>query len=473
MAESHLPRTTPEAVGIPGKAIARLIDRAARELNSLHSFMLLRHGQVAAEFWWHPYAPEHPHLLFSLSKSFTSTAIGLAIADGLLKIDDPVVRFFSREQLPDNISAELQAMTIRHLLTMTSGHSDCALANGNTAKFPSDWAQRILAQPVVHKPGTQFVYNSGATHLLSAIIPAVTGLQLLDYLEPRILVPLGITGARTETSPNGTHIGGWGMSLKTEDIAKFGQLYLQHGRWGDRQLIPAEWVKAATAYQVPCALNDQPDWQQGYGYQFWRARHNAYRGDGAFGQFCLVLPDQDAVIAITAGVQNMQPVLDLIWEELLPNLHTERLSISKSVSIPQPYLPKVAGASASHLAAQLNGRHWKLSENPGRFSHAAFHFDQSGVTLELAAPATTETLIANYGDWSAGQIRLQNDAPRRYAASAGWVKPDELQIHICCYEQPFNIVLQCRFTTDRLTLEMQFNVTWLITWPTVQGELGG
>ena len=330
-----------------------------------------------------------------------------------------------------------------------------------------------IPQPVVHKPGTQFVYNSGATHLLSAIIPAVTGLQLLDYLEPRILVPLGITGARTETSPNGTHIGGWGMSLKTEDIAKFGQLYLQHGRWGDRQLIPAEWVKAATAYQVPCALNDQPDWQQGYGYQFWRARHNAYRGDGAFGQFCLVLPDQDAVIAITAGVQNMQPVLDLIWEELLPNLHTERLSISKSVSIPQPYLPKVAGASASHLAAQLNGRHWKLSENPGRFSHAAFHFDQSGVTLELAAPATTETLIANYGDWSAGQIRLQNDAPRRYAASAGWVKPDELQIHICCYEQPFNIVLQCRFTTDRLTLEMQFNVTWLITWPTVQGELGG
>ena len=449
------------------------MDRATRELNSLHSLMLLRHGQVAAEYWWHPYAPEHPHLLFSLSKSFTATAIGLAIADGLIRIDDPIISFFSQNQRPDNISAELQAMTIRHLLTMTSGHGECALGSGFTAKFPSDWVQQILAQPVVYTPGTHFVYNSGATHLLSAIIPAVTGLQLLDYLEPRILTPLGITGARTETSPNGTHIGGWGMSLKTEDIAKFGQLYLQQGRWRDQQLIPADWVKAATAYQVPCALGDQPDWQQGYGYQFWRARHNAFRGDGAFGQFCLVLPDQDTVIAITAGVQNMQQVLDLIWEELLPNLRTARLSISKPLLIPQPSLPKAGGAAASPLTAHLNGCRWKLSENPGRFSHATFRFDQAGVTLELAAPSTTETLIAKYGDWATGQLRLHNDAPRRYAASAGWVKPDELQIHICCYEQPFNIVLQCRFTTDRLTLEMQFNVTWLITWPTVQGELGG
>ena len=169
----------------------------------------------------------------------------------------------------------------------------------------------------------------------------------------------------------------------------------------------------------------------------------------------------------------MQQVLDLIWEELLPNLHTERLSISEPVPILQPSLPKASGTSASPLAAQLNGRRWKLSENPGRFSQAAFHFDQSGVTLELVASATTETLIAKYGDWSTGQIRLQNDAPRRYAASAGWVKPDELQIHICCYEQPFNIVLRCRFGPDRLTLEMQFNVTWLITWPKVPGEPAG
>ena len=446
------------------------MDRATRELNSLHSFMLLRHGQVAAEFWWHPYAPEHPHLLFSLSKSFTATAIGLAIADGLLTIDDPVIRFFSREQLPDNPSANLQAMTIRHLLTMTSGHDQCALASGNTAQFPNDWAQQILAQPVVYPPGTQFVYNSGATHLLSAILHAVTGIHLLDYLGPRLLAPLGIIGARTETSPNGIHIGGWGMSLKTEDIAKFGQLYLQHGRWGDRQLIPAQWVKAATACQVPCALGDQADWQEGYGYQFWRARHNAFRGDGAFGQFCLVLPDQDTVVAITAGLQNMQQVLDLIWEELLPNLQSERISVTEPVQFPEMCLPKAGGASASPLTAQFNGRRWKLSENPGLFSHVTFHFTESGVTLEFAAAATTETLTAKYGDWSVGQIRLENDAPRRYAASAGWAKPDELQLHICCYEQPFTIELRCLFTQNHLTLEMKFNVAWRCTWPTVQGE---
>ena len=471
MTKSHLTRTAPEAVGIPRKSVTRFVERAAKELDSLHSFMLLRHGKVAAQFWWPPYAPEHPHSLFSLSKSFTSTAIGLAITEGRFTVNDSVIGFFNKKQFLDTPSANLQAMTIRHLLTMTSGHGQCALAGKYTSSVKEDWVAHILAQPVIHQPGAQFVYNSGATHLLSAIIHSVTGIQLLDYLEPRLLAPLGITGIRTETSPNGTHIGGWGMSLKTEDIAKLGQLYLQKGLWGEQQLLPAAWVNEATSFQVSNTHAGQLDWAEGYGYQFWRCRHNAYRGDGAFGQFCVVMPDQDAVIAITAGLPNMQPVLDLIWEELLPSMRAEQLAVSEPVKVIAPCMPIAIGASSSQLVDQIDGCSWKLSDNPGHFSQVVFRFDKSGVALELSASATTETLTAKYGDWCYGQIRLEDDAARRYAASAGWVNSKELHVNICCYEQPFNIVLHCLFDQNKLTMEMKFNLTWGRTWPTVHGEI--
>ncbi len=470
---NNLVRTTPEEVGMPGKSVARFIERATKELNSLHSFMLLRHGKVAAEFWWTPYAPEHPHLLYSLSKSFTSTAVGLAISEGRFKINDPVIGFFSKERLPGEISEDLKSMTLRHLLTMSSGHGQCAIDGVKKNKFQGDWVRQILAEPLVHKPGTRFVYNSAATYLLSAILNSATGEQLLDYLEPRIFSPLGIKGVSTETSPDGIHIGGWGMSMKTEDIAKFGQLYLQKGRWNEQQLIPESWVNEATSVQVPNAHAGKLEWAEGYGYQFWRCRHNAFRGDGAFGQYCLVMPDQDAVIAITAGLQNMQQVLDLIWEEVLPNMQPERISASETVNYVRPCMPKASGASSSPLTSLINRHSWTLTENPGLFSQAVFRFDKSGVTLELGSGEMTETLTAGYGDWRYGQIRLENDPPRHYASSAGWVAPEELQIFICCYEQPFNIVLRCIFDQGKLTMEMKFNVTfWSEPWPIIHGEMG-
>ncbi len=472
MKKSDLKRAKPEEVGIPGKAIARFMERATTELNSLHSFMLLRNGKVAAEFWWHPYAPEHPHLLFSLSKSFTSTAIGLAISEGRLKINDPVIGFFPGKRIPGEISDGLKAMTVRHLLTMTSGHGKCSLEGVKKNKFQGDWVKQILEEPVIHEPGTHFVYNSGATYLLSAILNSVTGEQLLDYLEPRIFSPLGIQGAKTEKSPDGTHVGGWGMSLKTEDIAKFGQLYLQKGKWEDKQLVPESWVKEATSFQVSNSHAGKFDWAQGYGYQFWRSQNNAYRGDGAFGQYCLVMPDQDAVIAATSGLQNMQQILDLIWEELLPNMKKEKISVLDKYKYITPCMPKASGAYSSPLASKLNGKSWKLSDNPGKFNEAEFNFDGSGVRLKLGTEQRTETLTASYGDWKYGQIHLENDSARCYAASAGWISDKELHVFICCYEQPFNVVLKCLFEHGNLTMDMKFNVTfWSGPWPMITGKM--
>jgi CubicO group peptidase (beta-lactamase class C family) len=307
-----LPRSTPEAQGVSSANIRAFIEAANGQIDTLHSFMLVRHGHVIAEGWWKPEAPEKRHVLHSLSKSFTSTAVGLAVADGKLSVDDPVLKFFP-EDAPADPSPKLQAMRVRDLLTMSTGHE-------TEAKFTPEtpWVQSFLAQPVPHKPGAHFQYNTPATHMLSAIVRKVTGETVLDFLKPRLFEPLGIDDPEWGTSPQGNTVGGWGLKIRTEDIAKFGQLYLQKGKWKDKQLIPASWVEQATAKQVSNGSDPTKDWDQGYGFQFWRCRHGAYRGDGAFGQFCLVLPEQDAVIAITADTRDMQAELNVVWGKLLP-----------------------------------------------------------------------------------------------------------------------------------------------------------
>ena len=226
--------------------------------------MLLRHGRVAAEAWWKPYEPALPHQLFSLSKSFTSTAIGFAVTEGGSRWTTPCCRFFP-EAAPKRPSANLQAMRVRHLLTMTTGHAKDTLER---IQRPGtrDWAKAILSLPVEAEPGTLFIYNSGASYLLSAIVQKATGQRLLDYLTPRLFAPLGIEGATWERCPRGVDTGGWGLSLRTEDIAKFGQLLLAKGRWEGRQLIAESWVEEATKAQVGNDRpNEPPDWRRGTG----------------------------------------------------------------------------------------------------------------------------------------------------------------------------------------------------------------
>jgi len=171
--------------------------------------------------------------------------------------------------------------------------------------------------------------NTPGSYMLSAIVQKVTGQTVLDYLRPRLFEPLGIENPEWGSSPQGVTFGGWGLKIRTEDIAKFGQLYLQQGKWHGKQLVPAAWVEQATAKQVSNGSDPTKDWDQGYGFQFWRCRHHAYRGDGANGQFCIVLPEQDAVIAITADTRDMQAELNVVWDKLLPALHAKRLPANK------------------------------------------------------------------------------------------------------------------------------------------------
>ncbi len=381
--QSSLPRTTPEAQGIPSAAIADFVAAAEKKINHLHSFMLLRHGSVVAEGRWRPWRPESPHMLFSLSKSFTATAVGLAIAEGRLKLDDPLLSFFPAEA-PKKVSSNLAAMQVRHLLSMSTGHdrdtTEPVMRSNNPYKT-------FLSLQVEHAPGTHFVYNSAASYMLSAIVQKLTGQTLVEYLAPRLFEPLGITEAVWESHPNGVNIGGWGLNIKTEDIARFGLLYLQRGEWNGRRILPAAWVEAATAKQVSNSANHDPDWKQGYGYQFWRCRHNCYRGDGAFGQYCIVMPDQDAVLAITAGVPDMQAVLDVVWEQLLPAMEIESkpadetAAASLAQTLQSLTMPPPHGAATSPMADQVSGKTYTFAPNQENLLSMRFDFDAESGSL--------------------------------------------------------------------------------------------
>jgi CubicO group peptidase (beta-lactamase class C family) len=317
-----LPRSTPEDQGISSQAVRDFVSTVDK-IDTLHSFMLVRHGHVVAEGWWKPEAPDKPHVLHSLSKSFNSTAVGLAIAEGKLSLDDPVLKFFPTDA-PAEPSENFKAMKVRDLLTMTCGHdTEAKSARGAPA------VKDFLAQPVPHKPGTHFLYNTMGSYTLSAIVTKTTGQTSLEFLKPRLFEPLGIENPDWPSSPEGNSLGGYGLKLCTEDIAKFGLLYLQKGKWNGKQLIPEYWVEQATSKQVP---NDQEghskigiDWVQGYGFQFWRCTHNAFRGDGANGQLCVVIPEKDAVIAITADTNKFQDEMNAIWEKLYPAFQSSAL----------------------------------------------------------------------------------------------------------------------------------------------------
>ncbi len=461
------PRSNPEAQGISSEAIGDFVTTAEKTIQSLHSFMLLRHGSVVAEGWWHPWRPEAPHMLFSLTKSFTSTAVGIAISEGRLSVEDHVLSYFTNDA-PKKIGTNLAAMKVHHLLSMSTGHD---LDTTERVFRTHNPYKAFLGLPVEHAPGTHFVYNSAASFMLSAIVQQLTGQTLLEYLTPRLFKPLGIEGATWESHPNGVNIGGWGLSIKTEDIARFGQLYLQKGLWLDRRLLPESWVEAATIKQVSNGNDPNSDWTQGYGYQFWRCRHNIYRGDGAFGQFCIVLPEQEAVLAMTAGVADMQAVLNLVWEKLLPAIDKGRspkdVATNDHLSNTLHGL-KIApprGAATSPKIADLSGRTYTFKPNYEKLRRLSFIFGKEACTLSYhllggGKRRGKHRLTIGYGTWKEGVAVLGAASPQRVCASGVWTTEETFRLSLCQYETPFLLTISFRFEGDRLFYDCKANVSF-------------
>jgi hypothetical protein len=306
--------------------------------------------------------------------------------------------------------------------------------------------------------------------MLSAILQKLTGEKLIDYLRPRLFQPLGITGATWESCPMGINTGGFGLAIKTEDIARFGQLYLQKGVWGGQQLVPAEWVAKATSQQISnlsdAATAPSSDWQQGYGYQFWRCRHNAYRGDGAFGQYCIVLPEQDAVLAITSGIEDMQLPLNAVWETLLPAFQPAALP-------PDPQTQallrdRLAGLclcppeSALPVPAAWLGASRRYTMQPNAAGVEAMRFDFHGDQGELLVETArgSERIPFGLGAWRPGQTTLFGREPQTVVSSLAWSAPETGVLTIRAYKTPFFYTLSCHFSGAELAVDGAVNVAF-------------
>src|ERR1035437_905190 len=421
--------------------------------------MVVRHGHVVAEGWWTPYNPESPRELASLSKSFTSTAVGMAIADGKLSVSDPVLSFFP-ESAPAEPSANLKAMRVHDLLIMSNGHE--TVPNPGSATEP--WTKGFLAHPVPYKPGTHFLYDSVGTYMLSTIVQQVTGQTVLDYLTPRLFEPLGIERPIWETSPQGISAGGWGLSLRTEDIAKFGQLYLQKGKWRGQQLLPAAWVEEATSRQTSNGSDPKRDWEQGYGYQFWRCRPGFYRGDGRHSQFCVVMPEQDAVLAVTAGTNEMQAVMNLMWDHFAPASETARRPADPAAlaqltrKLKSLALVGVAGAATS-THATATGRRYVFSPNSTTLDSLTFSSgDDGSPKLVWRFGGKDQTATARPDVWQKGRLAFGPYPERAWAASGAWTADDTYTLKLCAYETAYVLTARIKFVGDEVFCDAEYNV---------------
>jgi CubicO group peptidase (beta-lactamase class C family) len=473
---STLPHSNPEMEGVSSAGIVRFLDAASASRNELHSFIFLRHGKVIAEGWWNPYKPSLRHSLYSASKTFTSTAVGFAVSENRLKLTDRVISFFPND-LPDSISPNLAALTVRDVLIMSDGMDPEPSYVHDQNK---NWTKAFLATPIKYKPGTVFLYNSMGTFLLSAIVQKVTGQKVIDYLKPRLFDPLGISGMDWEENLMSINTGGWGLRIKTEDMAKLGQLYLQKGKWNGNQVLPESWIDEATKEKIfrhpelPQAAKDTSDWEQGYGYQIWRSRHHSYRADGAFGQFILVLPDLDAVIAIQSESPNMQNELNLVWDYLLPAIKKDKLPDNpKSLAEMRARLNTLSiipptGSYSAYTANKNLNKYFVLEPNSNQIQNITLQMADSVCHLSLNIGTDTYTLLFGAGFWKTGQTNKPGPysvsaakenwailSPYKVAGNFFWEDDQTLVLQLRYIESPHTEIFTFHFDGKQITMDIE------------------
>jgi CubicO group peptidase (beta-lactamase class C family) len=453
-----LPRSTATDQGVDPAAILSFLDALDERPDiEMHSLMVVRHGRVVAEGWWAPYSADRPQLLYSLSKSFTSTAAAFAQAEGLLDLDDTVISHFA-EFAADITDPRSRSMRVRHIASMAAGHTQEMLTEA-LERDREEPVRGFLLIPPDCDPGTVFAYSQPCTYALASIIQRNAGMSLTRYLRPRLFDPLGIGHVGWRTFPPGREQGFSGLHARTEDIAKLGLLYLQRGQWEGTQLIPPEWVAEATSEQISNPAEPNPDWRQGYGFQFWMSRHG-YRGDGAFGQFCVILPEHDTVIVTTAYTLDMQAMLDAMWDHLLPGLGSASPAAAAqdqlSARLERLELPACRRAPASADWGPWTGA-FTIASTADTQSQPSRDFletrpfltsievapQDDGWQLSLIEPDNALTFPVGTGGWTVSDHVDRHGETIPLAASGGWLDGQTLRAEVIFLETPHRMDITC------------------------------
>ena len=304
----------PEEQGMESQKLAQLLTTIQQQRLNLHSLLVIRNGYLVSETYFGPYQQDTQHELYSCTKSFVSTLIGIAVDKAYIdRTDHRIVDFFS-ERTFANLDRQKADMTLEDLLTMRSGLDWQEGDPIYRAMYQSpDWVKFVLDEPMALPPGSRFNYCSGCSHLLSAILQQTTGMNTRDFAEQYLFKPLGITNVNWDTDATGIPIGGWGLQLTPRDMAKLGYLYLQDGQWDGQQIVSAKWVENATQRHT------ETDSDLGYGYQWWTYPSlAAYAALGRYGQTIFVIPGSDLVIVTTAEMDSHEQIYQLIEQYIVP-----------------------------------------------------------------------------------------------------------------------------------------------------------
>ncbi len=459
MQESIFHTVTPESAGIPSTALERFYREIETLKMPLHSFLLLRHGNLIAEGYWSPHTPDERHIVYSVSKSITSLAVGFCIEEGRFRLTDKIVDLFP-EKIDFPVDGFTKEITVEHLLTMRSGHPAA------TDRTGPDWVKTYLMTPPPCPPGTVFGYDSMATHTLCALVQKTTGMKMMEYLKPRLFDPLGIEGAYCQEDPMGINTGSRGVHCKTGDMAKLGQLFLQKGHWLGKQVVPQSWLEAATQKQADTAANViNLDGNTGYGYQFWRLRGDAYGCRGIGGQWVVVIPSLDMVWVSTGNLLDDggsdDLVLRLFWSMIAPfvefgplpenpEAYGRLLALTRELALPMP-----DGAEEGKLLTALPGKTYAFRPNEAGLASVGFTKVEDALGIDLRFREDSLCIRAGLGNWVPQYLAFAEDD--------GWARcvlADEetlvCHVHLAHKLGGYRLVLHVR---DKLTMRL-----WPVGW---------
>lgn len=370
--------------------------------DEIHTLQIFADDAMVVRIAPAPYSPTDKREIYSLSKSFCSTAIGFLCDEGRLSVEDRIIDLFP-DKLPDVVSENLSKMRVKHVLSMNTGHPSCVMYH---MVHSEDAARAFLAQEVVYEPGTHFAYNTGATCLLSCIVERISGMKLVDFLTWKLFLPLGITDVRWNRVPDGTNEGGCGIHVCSDDIVKLGLLYLHRGMWNGKRILSEEWVNAATSPVSDNSMNGTPDWCAGYGYQFWCNYREGFRGDGAFGQLCVVLPEHNMVFAVQTELGDMQREMDAVME-----LAEHLFDADDTASV---ILPAYEAVGSARKTAGFENTFYRLENNPMGWTGVYFVYDTACDEMQAVFCDGTDQYIlrAGNGHWAESLIAARKLKPK-------------------------------------------------------------